>query len=134
MSDDAAHPAGNERLTKVETQVASMNAELGGIWKTLRDIQDSLNKSQKTDWQTIFIGLTVIGALYMSAIHPITADVERTGKAADKLAEAVIVQNDKASAEKIARIVADADADKRLALLEYQMNHMPMVSVPAAGR
>lgn len=115
------HPVGNERLTKVETQVASMNVELGGIWKALRDIQESLNKSQKTDWQTIFIGLSIIGALYASAIRPIAADIARAGQTADKLAEAVLVQNEKADTEKIDRIKAEADADKRLALLEYRI-------------
>ena len=122
MSDE--HPAAqNERLTKVETQVIAMNNELTGISKTLRDIQDAVNKGQKTDWTVFLMALALIGTLWAAAIHPIAADIERSNKASERLAEAVIVQNDKASEERIERLKADAEADKRLALIEFQLTH-----------
>jgi hypothetical protein len=121
MSEESIHANGGERLTKVETQVDNITVELGGIWKVLRDIQDSLSKSQRTDWQTIFIGLSIVGVLYASAIHPINADIERTSKTAEQLAAAVLVQDKNAEDEKIERIRAEDDLDKRTAILEFQM-------------
>jgi hypothetical protein len=114
-------PENNERLTKVETQVVGITQDLAGIWKILRDIQDSINKSQKTDWQTILIGLTVIGALYASAIHPIQSDIERTSADAKALAQAVIVQNDRIAAEKIDRLAWESDIKVRIAINEFQL-------------
>ena len=114
-------PEKNERLTKVETQVVGITQDLAGIWKILRDIQDSINKSQKTDWQTILIGLTVIGALYASAIHPIQSDIERTSADAKALAQAVIVQNDRIAAEKIERLTWESDIKVRIAINEFQL-------------
>lgn len=114
-------PENNERLTKVETQVVGITQDLAGIWKILRDIQDSINKSQKTDWQTILIGLTVIGALYASAIHPIKSDIERTSADAKALAQAVIVQNDSIAAEKIDRLTWESDIKVRIAINEFQL-------------
>jgi hypothetical protein len=114
-------PENNERLTKVETQVVGITQDLAGIWKILRDIQDSINKSQKTDWQTILIGLTVIGALYASAIHPIQSDIERTSADAKALAQAVIVQNDRIAAEKIERLTWESDIKVRIAINEFQL-------------
>jgi len=115
------HPENNERLTKVETQVVGITQDLAGIWKILRDIQDSINKSQKTDWQTILIGLTVIGAIYASAIHPIKSDIERTSADAKALAQAVIVQNDRIAAEKIERLTWESDIKVRIAINEFQL-------------
>jgi hypothetical protein len=85
----------SSRITRLETEQVTTSKELDGIWKTLRDIQGMLNKSQRTDWQTIFAGLVVLGALWAAAIHPINADVERAGAVASKLADAVVVQNNK---------------------------------------
>jgi tetrahydromethanopterin S-methyltransferase subunit G len=106
---------GNERLTKVETKVDNITVELTGMWKALRDIQDSLNRSGKTDWMTLIalcgFLLTLIGCLWAAAIHPISADVERAAMSADKLATAVLIQNDKvaSNASDLKALKADVD-------------------------
>ena len=116
------NPIEKERIAKVETEVKNISTELAGIWKVLNQIQDSLNKSNKTDWQTIFAGLLLVGALYAAAIHPISNDVERTAKSADALAQAVIVQNDMFSDEKFGRQHNEDELDKRVSIIEFRLN------------
>jgi hypothetical protein len=72
--------------------------------------------------------------LWAAAIHPIAADVERSALAADKLAAAVLVQNDKINEARsdvsdlqlLIRVmqkdldkIASENLDKRLALIEH---------------
>jgi hypothetical protein len=114
-----------ERLATVETQVKNISTELSGIWKVLNQIQDSLNKSYKTDWQTIFAGLVVVGALFGfvwgAAIHPINLDVERTSQSSATLAQAVVTQDEKFNEEKYSRLKEQDDMDKRIAIIEFQL-------------
>jgi hypothetical protein len=78
--------------------------------------------------------LTLIGCLWAAAIHPIAADVERSALAADKLAAAVLVQNDKINESRsyvsdlqlLIRVmqkdldkIDSENLDKRLALIEH---------------
>ena len=147
MNDNIAEIQGDggsdRRLTKVETKVDNITVELTGMWKSLRDIQDSINRANKTDWMTLAtIGgliLTLIGCLYAAAIHPITADVERAAQSANKLAEAVLVQNEKFNTTETKVVLQNAqidsiqemlknlnahgtvDSDKRLSLLEARL-------------
>ena len=118
---------GNERLTKVETKVENIGIELEGMWKTLRAIQDAIGRTGKWDWMT-FVGIAgLIMCLWAAAIHPISADVERAAASADKLAQAVLIQNEKFEAEKIVRLQETATLDKRVSLLEVrmQLNKLP---------
>ena len=118
-------PLEKERLATVETQVKNISTELSGIWKVLNQIQDTLNKSNKTDWQTIFAGLVVVGALFGfvwgTAIHPINLDVERTSQSSATLAQAVVTQDERFNEEKYSRLKDQADMDKRIAIIEFQL-------------
>lgn len=115
-----------ERLATVETQIKNISTELAGIWKVLNQIQDTLNKSNKTDWQTIFAGLVVVGALFGfvwgAAIHPINMDVERTSQSSATLAQAVVIRDERFNEEKYSRLKDQADMDKRIAVIEFQLN------------
>ena len=99
---------GNERLTKVETEVAGIREEMAGMWRAQTATKDAVDKlaavisdSNKTDWMTFAtvagLVLTLVGCLWAAAIHPISDNVDRAAQAADKLATAVLVQNDKVS-------------------------------------
>lgn len=114
---------GNERLTKVETEVSGIREEMVGMWRTLRDIQDSLNKANKTDWNTIFAGLVLLGALWASAIHPISADMERTSRVADKIAEAVIIQNNRIDANDTQEKLTTAEVAALRTTVQYMNEH-----------
>ena len=136
---DIVNATERERIGKLETAMDGIRFEFTEVKSTLLEIQKSLSRSQRTDWQTIFAGLIVVGALYASAIRPIESNVARTDSAATKLAEAVIVQNDKinnlaveqrmidAKLERAIKDIAEVQsngsvaADKRISILETQM-------------
>ena len=124
---------------KVESQIDTLTTGFVTLNAKVDKIFDVVNRSQKTDWQTIFAGLIVVGALYASAIRPIENEVSRADLTANKLAEAVIVQNDKINELEITakvqsieienglsglkEIIANGTpgADKRLTVLEKQL-------------
>jgi len=133
MSDNEHN--GNERLTKVETEITGIREEMSGMWRALNSTKDSIdklatiiNQSNKTDWQTLvaIFGLIIVigGAAYAAAIHPIISDVERGNKAAEQLADAVLIQNQKSDAEKYDRINDIHMLDKRIDHLEFQITHL----------
>ena len=134
MSEMENQHVGNERLTKVETEVAGIREEMSGMWRSIKDTKDAVDKvgqaiadSNKTDWMTFAtVGgliITVVVGLYAAAIHPIAADVERGNRTADKLAEAVLIQNEKFDKEREARESAYHEMDKAITILKYQLNH-----------
>lgn len=84
-----------ERLTKLESSSDSFQADLRDIKITLIKIQDSISVSTRTNWGVIFSGIAVLVGIYAAAVRPIALDVERQQKEADKLAIAVLVQNEK---------------------------------------
>ena len=80
---------------KVESQIDTLTTGFVTLNAKVDKIFDAVNRSQRTDWQTIFAGLIVVGALYASAIRPIENEVSRADLTSNKLADAVIIQNDK---------------------------------------
>jgi hypothetical protein len=124
---------------KVESQIDTLTTGFVTLNAKVDKIFDVVNRSQKTDWQTIFAGLIVVGALYASAIRPIENEVSRADLTSNKLADAVIIQNDKINELEITakvqsieienglsgqkEIIANGTpgADKRLTVLEKQL-------------
>ena len=124
---------------KVESQIDTLTTGFVTLNAKVDKIFDVVNRSQRTDWQTVFAGLIVVGALYASAIRPIENEVSRADLTANKLAEAVIVQNDKINELEITakvqsieienglsglkEIIANGTpgADERLTVLEKQL-------------
>jgi len=150
MNNDNMKANESERIGKLETAVEGIRADFDSLDRKVEKVLDAVNRSQRTDWQTIFAGLIVIGALWASAIRPINADVEKQAVAAAKLAEAVLVQNksigelqvdlrgqsrDMASMEKdidLIRQYGTPVTDKRITVLEYRMGEVqPEKSIPA---
>jgi outer membrane murein-binding lipoprotein Lpp len=84
-----------ERIGKLETAVTGINNQLDDITSLLRTMGNEISKSRRTDWSVVFAGALVVGGLWAAAIHPISSDVERTSMAADRLAQAVVVQNER---------------------------------------
>lgn len=103
-----------ERIGRLETSVESLHGEFSDLKETLGEIQKSINRAQRTDWQTIFAGLIVVGALYASAIRPIETNVQRTDNAATKLAEAVITANEKVSRIDVGQQINQAELDRAI--------------------
>ena len=143
MSD--SNDSNEGRLARAETEIKGFHDEMRGMWAAVKDTKDAVDKlatafsdSNKTDWMTFAtisgLVLTLIGCLWATAIHPIAADVERSALAADKLAAAVLVQNDKINESRsdvrdlqlLIRVmqndldkIASENLDKRLALIEH---------------
>jgi hypothetical protein len=103
----------NERIGRLETEVEGFHDQFHSINLTLEKIQDSLSNSKQTNWATVIAAIVLGLALWAAAIRPINNDVERQSLAAEKIAEAVLIQNDKISGLQI---------DARL--LEYRMNEV----------
>ena len=109
MEDASNH---GERIGKLETAVAGIDHKLDDMTIVMRAVQNEFSKSRKTDWSVVWAGALVAGALWAAAIRPVQSDVERTSAAADNLAKAVVVQNDKQS-----------DLSVKTAILQWRMDH-----------
>jgi methyl-accepting chemotaxis protein len=90
-----------ERIGKLETTVEGFHEQFRSMNATLEKIQDSLSSSKQTNWATVIAAIVLGLALWAAAIRPINNDVERQALAAEKIAEAVLVQNDKISSLQI---------------------------------
>jgi methyl-accepting chemotaxis protein len=90
-----------ERIGKLETTVEGFHEQFRSMNATLEKIQDSLSSSKQTNWATVIAAIVLGLALWAAAIRPINNDVERQSLAAEKIAEAVLVQNDKISSLQI---------------------------------
>jgi hypothetical protein len=138
-----------ERIGKLETAVNGIWSVLDKLQKGQDEIQHAIADSGRTNWP-VLIGtvVAVLGLLlsmavvmYGAAIHPLNQDIERDDKSASVLAEAVKVheakmvnleiqiarQQDRQEVliEAVKRFDSQgsAAADKRMSLMEYQMNH-----------
>ena len=103
---------GNERLTKVETEVAGIREEMSGMWRTLKDIQDAVSRANKTDWQTIFAGLLVVGALYASSIKPLESKIER--EQSDRVENSAREREDRVSLAEAVKVSDDRITELRI--------------------
>ena len=145
-----------ERIGKLETAVNGIWAVLDKLQKGQDEIQHAISDSGKTNWSVLIAALGVLLSfgvvMWGAAIHPLNQDIERQSKNEDRIADAVIVQNDKWSISQEAQNAKIQDlqtaviklvdwqddvrvqlkrfdeqgsavADKRLLLLEYQINH-----------
>lgn len=91
-----------ERLeTTVESFVVNTRDQFLSINVTLEKIQDSLSSRQQTNWPLmVSIGFLAL-AVWAAAIHPLNQDLERQVTSSSKLAEAVLIQDDKIRALQI---------------------------------
>ena len=134
-----------ERLGKLETAFTNIAAAVNRLEQGQERIFQQLADSGKTNWSLIVAagGLLLSFALVLwgAAIHPLSQDIARQEAGSDKLALAVIAQDIKSSkletdivrlSDRQAAVMetlkrfdneGSAAADKRLTLLEYQMNH-----------
>lgn len=120
-----------ERLGRLETSVESLAS-------SVKALADSYASSRQTNWGVVASFAVVVLALYAAAISPIHADVERAAAGAERLASAVLLQNDNIQKLQIEQALQHGDAerlradfnavrdqgspitDKRLAILEYK--------------
>lgn len=128
-----------ERISRLETAMDGIHVELGDIKGALRAITDLVSRGRETNWSVVFGGIAIVIALYGSAIRPLEMEAKRQQDYQAKLAEAVIVANDKRSLleNEMVRIKGDLAAaqssiksiaefgspitDRRLTLLEFQL-------------
>ena len=85
----------NERLSRLETTMEGVHAELSDIRSGIKSIQESQSRSKETNWSVIFSGLAIVGALYAASIRPLEKDIMRQEKGSTELALAVIVKEEK---------------------------------------
>ena len=143
MGNANMHPADtNERIGRLETSVESFHGELNEIKGSLKAISSAMNRSRETNWGTVIAGLAVAGSIYAAAITPLKEANARQERASDKLSEAVIEQNRIITlnttdlsrlnteidllreSEKRFNDIGSPGADKRLTILELEMNHL----------
>lgn len=121
ISDD------NERLVKLETVVGSFNERFDKLENTLVAVNNVLNSSKQTNWPLIFAAITVIlstvSILWFAAIRPITSDVDRSAIAAEKLATAVLIQNDKIADQKNEIVSLSSQVRQDRADIDYMQLH-----------
>lgn len=135
MSD----PDVSERLGRLEAEFAAVTRDVGEIKTALGTIQDAVMRGQRTNWPVMIGASALLLSLWAAAIRPLDNDLIRQQVSAERLATAVLIQNDKiASAEReatrqlvlIQTVIADVtymrehgtpSADRRLALLEQKM-------------
>jgi prefoldin subunit 5 len=88
-----------QKIAALETSVKSLHGELGEIKAAVSSIATTLQNTRETNWATIFAGVavlvSVIAALWAAAINPLNHDLDRLASEKEKLAEAVLVQNNK---------------------------------------
>ena len=108
---------------KVESQIDTLTTGFVTLNAKVDKIFDVVNRSQKTDWNTIFAGCLVIGALYAATIRPVENDVDRSNKTAEKLAEAVLVQNDKITSLEVNQKVNTFELSNERDLLKDITDH-----------
>ena len=146
MSSEQNH---GERIGRLETSQEQFQKVVEDqfieIRRTLNAIQNSLSRSKETNWFLVIaimgMAVTLIGALWASAIRPINQDIERSQRDAATLAAAVVTKGE-LIADHSATLVKLASqlevlqsqfqdvyakgspiTDKRLTLLEHQMKH-----------
>lgn len=128
------------RVSRLETVVGTIHEDLSDLKKEIKNLSDSLSKGSQTNWTLVFAGIALMGGLYAAAIRPLTSEIERQDRDSNKLAEAVLLQNNKvgdlqlemikgtvereALMEKVQTIsdYGSPIADKRLTILEYRLN------------
>lgn len=138
MSDNGTEQHG-ERIAFLESNQKSMQAWMTSIDSKLENLAKDLSAGRRTDWGVIFSGLMLIGVVWAAAINPISHDLERSDKAAEKLALAVLEQNKVAANQQQVlsslvdfrhsteeeidslKTIGSEGADKRLPLLEFHM-------------
>ena len=82
-----------ERITKLETSIANIEGDLGGIKSAINAIGDKLSRGRETNWSVVFAGVIVVLALYAAAIRPLNIDIDRQVAQAGDIAKAVLEQN-----------------------------------------
>jgi hypothetical protein len=138
MSDNGTEQHG-ERIANLESNQKSMQAWMTSIDSKLENLAKDLSAGRRTDWGVIFTGLMLIGAVWAAAINPISHDLERSDKAGEKLALAVLEQNKVAANQQQVlsslvdfrhstegemdrlKTIGSEGSDKRLTLLEFRM-------------
>ena len=131
-----------ERIGVLESSVKGLYGEFNDIRNTLRTIQESINRSKETNWGVILAGVAIVGSLWLAAIRPITQDIERQNATAKDIATAVLVKEEKITAQRIdfERLSKDVeslqgmvvgtkkggsyDMSGRLSLIEFQLQEM----------
>jgi hypothetical protein len=140
-------PNNVERLGNLETAFAlsqkAVSDELHEIRITLRAIEGRQSKSGETNWFLVIaimgMAVTLVGALWASAIRPINQDIERAQRDASTLATAVVTKGELIARQEsdLVRLKSQVDVlsgqfrdvydhgspitDKRLALIEYRL-------------
>lgn len=131
-----------ERIGRIEVAVTNLEREFTGIQTTLNAIGEKLNSSRETNWSLIISAVALLVMLWLAAIRPINADIERQQNDAKTLSSAVIKQNEVINDNKNALIQLRAQfdiqvdrinyidengskaMDKRVALLEYKLKDL----------
>lgn len=111
-------PSVGERVSAMEVTVAQMHADIVDLKlaldRGLRDLQQTINGSARTNWGVVLAGIMVALALYAAAIRPVESDVARLAVSAKVLADAVLEQNKTATESQV-----------RIAILEYRAGLRP---------
>jgi hypothetical protein len=142
-----------ETVAEHGAELTAIKGQMGQIVTSIGRIEGAISKSRETNWQTLFAGALVVAMIWAALINPLTQNADRQEKViaqnaerqdriAEKLADAVLVQTDKIVNLQITTarlsdhqesIMRELDginkngtvqSDKRLSLLEYQINHI----------
>ena len=140
MSESSASTL-SERVARLETGMTTILHEIQAL-------QGAFANSTRTNWGVIFAAVGLVMAVWAAAIHPLNEDMARNENNANKLAEAVLKQNEaigslttgrEINIDRIAKINADMErirnegspiTDRRLAVTEYRLDHCVATTKP----
>ena len=134
-----------ERIGKLETAFQNLATVVGDLKQGQQRIETAIGDIGKPNFSNwIAAGALLLSfalVIYGAAIHPLNQDITREETSAAKLAEAVLVQNDRQNKleNTLVRLTDRQDdvreaikrfdeqgssaADKRLSLIEYRLNN-----------
>lgn len=135
-----------ERISKLETAVGNISLVLEKLERGQKEIGQALEKSNETNWSVIIAALSLIVAfsvlIYGAAVHPLNNEIANEKEARQVLAVGVLEQNKRIDGIE-SRLVqglslqvvhdkaisnieehGSANADRRLLLLEYRIDHL----------
>jgi hypothetical protein len=128
MSDNNTQNHG-AKIAALETSISGINGRLDGLTRAVDSLATAYTTSQRTDWQTIFAGASILlalgGALWIAGINPVTHDVARLTMEKERLADAVIEQNRVIALGEREMAAQGANADKRMSIIEWRLTLKP---------
>ena len=130
-----------ERLGRVESSVDGLHSEVRDIRASVLRIEDNFArslgalqatvlKSEETNWSVVIAGVALVVGVYAAAIRPLQNDINRQEQTAGRIADAVLLQNQKV----VDLQVAEARQNNDIASAIKDINHFAEHGSPDADK